>query len=217
MINLEPTLNKLKRRLHRRIKKWLLNLDKVLSQQVTSILQFLMPGLLELNPHMVSNLKFKREVMRLRESRLHKSNSLTSSRRRMTRRSKLLRRLDKLKLNKSQSRRPKSKEKLLRLPKPRLKMILRCQRMSMMISRIFIATPSQRAHLELRLTRRLPRRKKLQSKRHLRKPLRLRLQKRLLLKNQRLLPQSRLQSKLLRNRLHKPHRLTTLIQLGTPY
>ena len=217
MINLEPTLNKLKRRLHRRIKKWLLNLDKVLSQQVTSILPFLMPGLLELNPHMVSNLKFKREVMRSRESRLLKSNSLTSSRRKMTRRSKLLRRLDKLKLNKSQSRRPKSKEKLLRLPRPRLKMILRCQRMLMMISKIYIATPSQRVHLEPRLTRRLPRRKKLQSKRHLRKPLRLRLQKQLLLKNQRPLPQSRLQSKPLRNRLHKPHRLTTLIQLGTPY
>ena len=64
MINLEPTLNKLKRRPLRRTKKWLLNLDKVLSQQVTSILPFLMPGLLESNPHMVSNLKFKREVMR---------------------------------------------------------------------------------------------------------------------------------------------------------
>jgi hypothetical protein len=216
MISLEPTLSKLKRRPLRRTKKWLLNLDKVLSQQVTLILPFLMPGLLESKPLMDSNLMSKREVTRSRESRLHKSTSTTSLRRRMIRRSRSLRRLDKLKLNKSQLRRRESKEKLLRLPRPRLKMILKCQRISMMISRISIATQSQRAHHIPRHTRRLLRKRKLQKLR-LQRPQRLRLQSLVLLKNQRQLPQLRLQSKLLRNRLHKPLRLITLIQLDTPY
>jgi hypothetical protein len=187
MISLEPTLSKLKRRPLRRTKKWLLNLDKVLSQQVTLILPFLMPGLLESKPLMDSNLMSKREVTRSRESRLHKSTSTTSLRRRMIRRSRSLRRLDKLKLNKSQLRRRESKEKLLRLPRPRLKMILKCQRISMMISRISIATQSQRAHHIPKLTRRLLRKRKLQRLR-LQRPQRLRLQSLLLLKNQRQLP-----------------------------
>ena len=126
MINLDPMLNKLKKRLLRRTKNRLPELDKVLSQQITLILPFLMPGLLELRPLMDSSLKMQRDPMRSRESKHHKKTSLISSRKRTIRKRKSPRRLDKLKLNKSQLRRSESKRKLLWLPRPRSTVILRC-------------------------------------------------------------------------------------------
>jgi hypothetical protein len=95
--------------------------------------------------------------VRSRELRLHKNISLILSRRKMTRRSKPQKKLDKPRPNKLLLSKSVNKRKLLQRPRLRQTKTTICQRMLMRILRISIAILQpgpRRAHQELRLMRR---------------------------------------------------------------
>ena len=195
MTSSDLMLKKLKKRLLSKISKRSLTLERVqLDLKLASILLSLTPGLLASRPLMDSSLVDL--LTKSKELKLHKSISLISSRRKMIRRNKLLRKLELLKLSKSLLRRRESSRKLLRLPRPRLSPIMRCLRMSMMTSRTSTVTLWQNL-AQLRPRKRLLRKLNLNQS-----LLRLQSQSR---KHQRLRQlQLRLQSQLLRNRPQRP-------------